>query len=314
MNIQVRNFSFVSKYDAVRIHGVCMIPEKPVAILQMVHGMCEHKGRFMHFMRAMAQKGYITVMHDNRGHGESVKCAEDIGYCYESMEKGFVADIHKITCQMKKEYPELPVILYGHSMGSLGVRAYLRHHDDEIDGLIVAGCPSYNDFVPLGLWGARLLKRYKGDHYRSAFFQKLVLGSFEMKFWREHNRYAWLAVNPSVAKDFAKDQLCQFHYTLNGFETVLNLEYVTYRAIGYQMKKPDLPILFLSGLDDPCYINEKKWQQAINRMSELGYQDVLGLRYDNMRHEIHNEVDKETVFEDMDVFCRRVVKNTCEIM
>lgn len=307
MNIQVRKFSFKSKYDDVTIHGVCMVPEQPVGIIQMVHGMCEHKGRFMHFLRAMAERGYIALMHDSRGHGESVRQSDDIGYCYDSKEIGFIADIYKITQQIKKAYPDLPLILYGHSMGSLAVRVFLRHHDDVIDGLIVAGCPGYNDLLPLGLWAVKQMQRNKGERYRSALSQKVVLDGFKNRF-RAEGEYAWLAAKKSVAEEFRGDVLCTFTYTLNGFETLLNMMYITYRAIGYQMEQPDLPILFVSGMDDPCYLSESKWKQAMERMMELGYHDIREIRYDGLRHEIHNEEDKDIVFDDIATFCRGVVE------
>ena len=307
MKVQERKFSFQSKFDGVPIHGVCMVPEQPVAILQMVHGMSEHKGRYLSFMQTMAEKGYITVMHDCRGHGESVKCEGDIGYCYDSLETGYIGDIYKITQQFKREYPGLPLILYGHSMGSLAARVYLRNHDDAIDGLILSGCPSYNDFVPGGLWLAKMFKKWKGERFRSSLMQKMVTGSFESRFRSEKRKYAWLAAKESVGEEFMKDELCMFTYTLNGFENLLNLEYITYRAIGYRMANPDLPILFISGMDDPCYINESKWQQAIHRMKKLGYNDVQEIRYDNMRHEIHNEEDNDMVFQDIDEFCRGII-------
>ncbi len=307
MDIQVRKYSFESKFDGVVIRGVCMIPEKPVAILQMVHGMCEHKNRYLSFMRTMAEKGYITVMHDNRGHGESVKQQDDIGYCYDSMEAGLVADVYKVSQQMKKAYPGLPLILYGHSMGSLIARTYLRNHDNVIDGLIVAGGPSYNSMVPLALWVVRCVKKMLGARRRSLIMQNVVLGGFQSRFMKEGGKYAWLAANQSVAEEFCKDPLCTFTYTLNGFETLLNLEYITYRAIGYQMENERLPILFVSGMDDPCYVNESGWKQAIERMLQLGYQDVREIRYENMRHEIHNEIDNAQVFDDLDMFCQNVV-------
>lgn len=307
MDVRIKTYSFESKFDHVPIHGVCMIPEKPIAILQMVHGMCEHKNRYLSFMRTMAEKGYITVMHDNRGHGESVKQQDDIGYCYDAMEAGLVADVYKVSQQMKKEYPGLPLILYGHSMGSLITRTYLRNHDSVIDGLIVSGCPSYNDMVPLALWMVRCMSKILGVRHRSPMLQKMVLGGFESRFKNEGRKNAWLAVKESVAEEFCKDPLCMFTYTLNGFETLLNLEYITYRAIGYQMENEKLPILFASGMDDPCYINEHRWKQAIDRMLQLGYQDVREIRYENMRHEIHNEDGNDQVFDDLDAFCQEVV-------
>lgn len=308
MNVQVRNYSFESKFDAVPIHGVCMVPEKPIGILQMIHGMSEHKGRYLSFMRNMAERGYITLMHDNRGHGSSMKSKDDIGYCYDSMTTGLTGDVYKVAEQIKREYPGLPLILYGHSMGSLIARSLLRNHDDVIDGLIISGCPSYNDLVPLVLWALRMIKKSKGTRYRSPLVQKIVVGSFANRFRGEGRKNAWLAVKESVTEEFEKDELCNFTYTLNGFETLLELEYITYRAVGYKVENENLPILFASGIDDPCYINDKKWKQAIDRMLQLGYQDVQEIRYDNMRHEIHNEEDNEMVYDDMDAFCKRVVE------
>lgn len=283
-----------------------MVPERPIGIIQMVHGMCEHKGRFMHVLRAMADRGFVALMHDSRGHGDSVRQPEDIGYCYESKEVGFVADIYKITQQIKKEYPNLPLVLYGHSMGSLAVRTFLRNHDNLIDGLIVAGCPGYNDLLPLGLWAVKQMKAKNGERYRSDLSQHVVLDGFKNHF-RTEGEYAWLAVKKSVAEEFQKDVRCNFTYTLNGFETLLNMMYITYRAIGYQMENPDLPILFISGMDDPCYLSESKWKQAIERMLELGYCNIQEIRYDGMRHEIHNEEDNDMVFDDIASFCKNFV-------
>lgn len=307
MNIVTRKFSFKSRWDGVVIRGICMVPEKPAAILQMVHGMCEHKERFLPFMRSMAERGYITVMHDNRGHGASVKKEEDIGYCYDSMEKGYIEDIYRITQNIRKVYPGLPLILYGHSMGSLAVRAYLRNHDDAVDALIVSGCPAYNDMVPVGTLLVKAVAGLCGMKYRSQHMQNLVVRSFERKFKKEKRKNAWLAVEESVAEKFEADPLCTFIYTMNGILTLLNMESITYKATGYQVKNPNLPVLFLSGKDDPCYINEQKWNQAVKRMRHLGYHELTEIRYAGMRHEIHNEKDRDKVFEDIDCFCRSVL-------
>lgn len=306
MEVITKKFSFHSKWDNVPIHGICMIPEKPVAILQMVHGMSEHKGRYLSFMESMAHKGYITLMHDNRGHGESVIREEDIGYCYESKETGFVEDIYTVTRKIRKEFPDFPLILYGHSMGSLAVRAYLQKHDDAVDGLVVAGCPGYNDAVIFGKLIIKILSVLKGIRYRSSTVQRLVMGKFEQRFCHEDRKNAWLAAKVSVAEEFESDALCNFIYTLNGFSTLLNLESIVYKKSGYQVKNPALPILFLSGKEDPCYISERKWEQAVNRLLKLGYYDITEIRYEGMRHEIHNEEERETVYQDINTFCKRM--------
>lgn len=300
--ITTKNYSFKSK-DGVTIHGICMIPDEPVAILQMVHGMNEHKERYTVFMEEMAKKGYITLMQDNRGHGESVKDEKDLGYCYASKDKGMVEDTYKATKYIKKKYPELPLILYGHSMGSLVVRAYLKKHDDAIDGLIVSGCPSYNSATPVGKWIVKVMMKLKGDRYCSAFVQNLAVGGFDKPFAGENRKYAWLSTDSNVAEAFMNDPLCQFTYTLNGFFTLLNLETAVYKDKNYEVKNERLPIMFMSGKDDPCAINEKKWNEAIEHLRKLGYKNVSGMMFDDMRHEIHNEPDKQYVFKEIDKFC-----------
>lgn len=302
MDVTTRTFSFVSKWDGVMIHGTCMVPEHPIGILQMVHGMCEHEGRYHSFMRHMAEKGYITLMHDNRGHGKSVKAEEDIGYCYESMEKGFVEDIYAVTRYIRREYPNLPLVLYGHSLGSLAVRVYLRKYDDFVDGVILSGCPGYNNAVPLAKWFVKIMMMCKGSRYQSPLMQWLVLGGFEWPFRKEKRKYAWLAANATVAKEFMEDPLSGFTYTLNGFMTSLNLEVLTYKVKGNQVKNPNLPILFLSGEADPCYISDKKWYQAIDRLHNLGYEQTTAIRFPGMRHEIHNELEQELIYNEIDTF------------
>lgn len=307
MNVTIRTFSFVSKYDEVTIHGTCMLPEQPIGILQMVHGMCEHEGRYHSFMRHMAEKGYITLMHDNRGHGRSVKAKEDIGYYYESMEKGFVEDIYAVTRRIRREYPDLPLVLYGHSLGSLAVRTYLRKHDDAVDGMVLSGCPGYNSVVPIGKWFVKAVMKCKGPRYQSPLMQRMALGGFEWPFRKEKRKYAWLAENEIVAKEFMEDPLSGFTYTLNGFLTLLNLETLTYKAKSYEVKNPSLPILFLSGQDDPCYISDKKWYQAIDRLHNLGYEQTTAIRFPGMRHEIHNEAEQELIYNEIDTFFRDYV-------
>lgn len=312
MHITKRTFSFPSKYDGVKICGICIIPENPIGIFQMVHGMSEHKERFLPFMEWMAEKGYVALMHDNRGHGESIKQPEDIGYCYASKEKGYIEDIYVVTRHIRKQFPDLPLVLYGHSMGSLGVRSYIRKHDEAVDGLIVSGCPAYNRAVKPAKLLVKAVALLKGDQYRSPFMQKLVVGNFERVFKKENRQFAWLAAKEDVAEKFQADPLCSFTYTLNGFMTLLNLESITYTKGGFEVKQPKLPILFVSGEDDPCYVSEKKWRQAVERLSKLGYENITEIRYKGLRHEIHNEEEYEKVFRDMESFCARIVKNNYE--
>ena len=135
------------------LDGLVVEPEEGVqrtALLQLSHGMSEYKERYLPFMEFMAEHGVVCVIHDHRGHGKSVKSEQDLGFMYGAGGAGLVEDLFLVTKWAKKEYPDLPFVLMGHSMGSLVVRAYAKEHDQELDALIVCGSPSKNYLRPLG--------------------------------------------------------------------------------------------------------------------------------------------------------------------
>ena len=121
-----------SKQDGLKLHVLLMEPEQsPKGIVQICHGMAEHKERYEPFMQMLCSNGYISVIHDHRGHGKSVKDVVDLGYFYDDSGKAIIEDAHQVTTWMKERYgEELPYHLFGHSMGSLVVRCYLKKYDD----------------------------------------------------------------------------------------------------------------------------------------------------------------------------------------
>ena len=134
-----------SNFDDLSL-GVAFLPAQgtPKAIFQIVHGMAEHKERYYPFMEFLSEHGYACVIHDHRGHGESVKSEQDLGFMYDGGADAMVEDVLLVQDWAKGQFPNLPVYLFGHSMGSMVVRAFTRKYDDRIDKLIVCGCPSNN--------------------------------------------------------------------------------------------------------------------------------------------------------------------------
>ena len=85
--------------------------------------------------------------------------------------------------------------------------------------------------------------------------------------------------------------------------TLLNLESVVYKDKDYKLSNINLPILFISGENDPCYINSRKWDDSLEHLRKMGYRNVKGTMFEGMRHEIHNEPDKQLVYNEIDRFC-----------
>ena len=131
-----KSFQIKSNYDQLKLDGIIISCENPKGIVQISHGMCEHKERYINFMNFLSNHGYLCIIHDHRGHGKSIKDKNDLGYFYDNGHLAIVEDLHQITLMIKQQYPHLPLYLLGHSMGSLVVRCFCQKYDQDIDGFI----------------------------------------------------------------------------------------------------------------------------------------------------------------------------------
>lgn len=155
--------------------------------MQLVHGMAEHKERYLPFMEYLADHGYVAVIHDHRGHGKSVRSRQDLGYMYGGGADALLKDIKTVNRKLREDFPGLPLILFGHSMGSLAVRAFASEHDNYMDMLIVCGSPSKNPARPLGEFIARFEKILFGSKHKSRVLEMLSFGSFAARFAKDKN-------------------------------------------------------------------------------------------------------------------------------
>ncbi len=293
-------FTLTSAQDGLALSVITELPEtEPAALAVFAHGMAEHKERYLPFMEYLADNGIACIINDHRGHGESVKTEDDLGYFYDNGAQAVVEDLHQVLTWFKDKFPGKPVFLLGHSMGSLIVRVFTKKYDNEINGLVVSGCPSENPAAGPGKAIVGLIKVFKGEHYRSPFCDNLFNGSFNKGFENPWSGFMWLSYNEDNVKAYDDDKLCGFPFTLNGYKALLDLLTETYSHKDWQVKNKDLPVWFISGAEDPCMVSVPKFIAAVDTMRTVGYDDVTYKIYSNMRHEILNETDKQTVWDDV---------------
>ncbi len=305
MVIQKR-FQFQSEADDLRISALAVVPEGKVrAIVQLVHGMCEHKERYIPFMEYLAENGFVSVIHDQRGHGESVVNEADLGYMYGGGAGALLQDILTVNNMIRKEYPGLPLVLFGHSMGSLEVRAFASEHDDMIDMLVVCGSPSKNAGRAVGAAIASLEGKVRGTSHRSGLLTSMSVGSYAKRFKNEGNPLAWLSANKENVKAYAESEFCGFMFTDDAYQALFDLMKRAYDKKHWKCTNQEMPVLFISGEDDPCMGSIRKFAQAVRYLREAGYHDVRGKVYRDMRHEILNETEKEKVWTDVVHYIRR---------
>ena len=292
-------FTLISSYDALPLSVICIRPQgRPRAVVQFAHGTCGCKERFLPVMEFLAENGYVCVANDHRGHGGSVLSGDDLGYMYEGNWKALVSDMRQITEWALKEFDGLSLILLGHSMGSLAVRTYVKLHDTDISGLIVCGSPSYDPLSVLGRFLTRCLCALGLGRMRTTFLQEMTSRRYDRKFHGE-GKQVWTCSDPEVRRAFAENPLCNFRFTANASYALLSMMHETYSTKGWTVNKPDMPVLFLSGEDDPCIISRKHLDAAVLKMKEAGYGNVRLITYPGMRHEVLNEKDKMSAWKDI---------------
>lgn len=272
----------------------------PIAILQLIHGMAEHIERYDEFACYLAQKGYIVVGDDHLGHGKSAKEYGDYGYfCEKNADSVLVSDEHRLKEVMQKKEKELPYFMLGHSMGSLILRNYLIQYGQEIDGAILCGTPNNGSVkVRIARIISGLLKLCGKSREKSAFLDRLVFGSYN-KRTEKRTCFDWTNIDEKVVDEYMNDPQCGFLFTVNGFDTMFQLSANVNKMSLLKRIPKDLPILLIAGKEDPVGNYGKGVAHVYRQYRQLGIAGAELKLYDNARHEILFEPEKDIVFADI---------------
>lgn len=270
--------------------------EKPKAIVQISHGMSEHKERYFDFMNYLADNGYICVIHDHRGHGKSVKNEKDLGYFYSEDINYIVDDLYQVTEYIKKKYENLEIVLFSHSMGTLVARNYLKKHDNEISKIILCGPPTENNLAGFGILLAKILKPFYGKNTPNTFLNKITFKNYN-KNNKKNNE--WISYNNENVEKYNNDELCGYIFTTNGFINLYKLMKQAFNAKNWNVQNKNLQFFIIAGKKDPVIQSEEKFFELVNFIKKLGYKYVTFKLYNGMRHELLNEKDNKNVYKDI---------------
>ncbi|MCR5774798.1 MAG: lysophospholipase [Lachnospiraceae bacterium] len=298
----MREFSIDSRDMKTRL--ACYVWEPGVeakAILVLAHGMQEHMMRYTEIAEYLVSQNIIFAGLDHLGHGKSAATTDDFGYfCEQDPATVLVRDVHRLKKTVQAEHPGIPVFLMGHSMGSFIARNYIERYGTGIQGVIIQGGGDTPWIIGAGgkmLTGTIAL--FHGWRYRSPFCDRIVLGAFDKAFTGEHS---WICGREEVVKQFLEDPLTDFTFTLNGYHTLseLTLRSRSKKLIARIPK--ELPMLILSGAEDPVGEMGKGVQRMYELYKNCGMKNVkLDIRPGD-RHELHHEEDRYKVFEEIKEF------------
>lgn len=294
----MKHHTFLSSDQKTTSHFICWKPEREaIGTVQIIHGMAEYIERYHEFAKYLNELGYIIVGHDHLGHGEAVADDEpQYGYFGKEDPVHFVLeDIDQVKEWIENNYPDLPHFMLGHSMGSFALRNYLQLYKSEISGAIFMGTGKNASMLPLALSltkGLNLTAPEKSNKW----LDHMAFGSFSKQF-PEAGSFNWLSKNQDNVKRYEQDPLTGFTFTNNGFYTLFRLVDGANRKGWAQNIDQEIPILVISGEQDPVGDFGKGPRKVAKELDDAGVHAVSLVLFTELRHEILLENEKIEVYK-----------------
>ena len=290
-----------------RIHACRWTPEGEIkAVVQIGHGIAEHAMRYEDFAGFLNSRGILVVAEDHMGHGLSMKTGTQ-GY-FDGGWFTAAADCHKLTELTMEEYPNVPYILYGHSMGSFLARTLLTEYPDSgIAGAIICGTGWMSGAVlKAGLAACGLLCK-KDEKEPSQLLNKLVFGGYNKRVEHQRTSSDWLSRDDGSVDAYIADPLCGFIASAGLMRDMLTGITHIQKPENLDKLQKQLPVFFIAGGDDPVGDYGKGVRQAAQEFEKAGMEKVAIRIYPLCRHEIHNEINRQEVYEDVSQWIESVI-------
>ena len=269
-------------------------------VLQISHGMIDYIGRYEALADYLCERGIVVAGADHLGHGETVNGPEEYGYFAKKDGYKFVVDdLYAVNCVLHERYAGLPVVLFGHSMGSFMARLYAVKYPDSISGIVIHGTGGKNPLLIAGKVLVKLLQFFYGEHHRSKLLGIMAFGSYNSKFSKEEGLNAWLTRDVSRVGDRMENPKTSFDFSVSAY-------YDLFSALGecnakrwYTAYPKNLPTLIMSGTMDPVGNYGEGVRQVFGGLVASGVENLDIKMYEDARHELFNEINREECFEDL---------------
>lgn len=271
--------------------------ENPAGVIQIVHGMEEHKERYYDFALFLAKHGLHVVVSDLRGHGEDAPVLSHIAD--RQGDRLLIRDQQLIAGWITNRFPDLPLMLFGHSMGSIISRVLLQTDSLRYTRTALSGYVSPNPAAPVAVALGKAFRFSKSSRAHSKLLDKLALGSYGESIPDRKTDLDWLSCNEENVRKYIADPLCGAEFTVGSYCALFSLLNRMQQVRAYRDVNADMPLLLISGKDDPCTGSEKGRTGSRSLLEKSGFRNISTITYDHMRHEILNESDHEKVYQDL---------------
>ena len=281
-------------------------PEDIKGVVQLHHGLAEHSMRYDRLGSILAENGYVLNAYDMRGHGKTAETAIVKGegrFGQLARKNGFetaVEDLAFIIESLKKDFPDKKIVLLGHSFGSFISQSYIEKYGTKIDGCILCGTSGPQiPLAPVGKIVAKIVRAFKGPDATSKFLTKLTFGSYNKHIQNPQTADDWISLNELNRQIYAMDKWCGFPLTVSFFVDITTALSTIHKKKNMKAVPAELPVFFIYGKEDPVGGYGKTIEKLYDIYQKNGVKNLQIKGYENDRHEIFNEDDKETVEKDV---------------
>jgi alpha-beta hydrolase superfamily lysophospholipase len=274
---------------------------KKKAMVHIAHGLAEHGRRYARVAEALTSAGYVVYANDHRGHGKTEERPDGLGFFAEA--GGFrrvLQDLQQLVAREKSENPGLPAVLFGHSMGSYFTQAFMIEAGRELRGAVLSGTGGKpNLLASAGRLVARLERMRLGPKATSALLTKLSFGEFNKRFRPNRTEFDWLSRDQAEVDAYVADPHCGFGASTQLWIDLLDALAEISRPERQSRIPRDLPVYVFSGSLDPVGLETVSVKQLLGAYQRAGLANVTHKFYENGRHEMLNETNRDEVTRDL---------------
>lgn len=277
-------------------------PEGEVrAVVQVSHGMCEYFGRYADYASHLCSLGIVLAGNDHLGHGNTAESDADLGYF---AKEGGVELTVGALCEMSQillgRYPEKPLILLGHSMGSFLARLYLKSHSENLEAAIIMGTGGPEAPTGAGIALANLIALFRGDRYRSKLLKSIASSGYLKRCGKNADPSDWLSRDGELVSRYNADRFCNYTFTVSGYRDLFTMLREVSTEEWAKSVPTDLPILLISGEDDPVGAYGRGVAAVAGALTHAGARKLTTVIIPGARHEVLNETDREDTYAIID--------------
>jgi len=267
--------------DGTKIQVYTWPVDAPRGVVQLTHGMGEHALRYVELAEALNDSGWTVVAQDHRGHGASAASPEALGVLGSDGWDALVNDISTVLEYSSDTVPSMPLVLFGHSMGSFAVQQFLPENSRTFDAVVLTGTAALDLLEPALDLDA-----------------ELDLAMFNAPFAPARTDFDWLSRDPERVDAYVADPLTGFGLDIPGTKAL----FAGARRLAHPdalSEVDDLPVLIAVGDADPVNAGLALVQPLLDRYAAAGLSDVTFKPYPGARHELTNEINRAEFASDL---------------